>query len=117
MNHAIEREKEIKANILKMYSNKAELTTKEMSVEEFQKSYPVEEFNVVTSKIMESYCKNSVEKINATTDKVEKSALLEKIAADINTHEGVIVKAENGVANKFYVKKKEEKVADDTKKD
>lgn len=111
MNHAIKRQEELKANILKMYSNKEQLTSKEMSVEDFQKSYPVDKFNVVTSKIMESYCKESVEKINAIADKVEKSTLVEKVAADINAHESVIVKAENGIAKKFFVKKKEEAAA------
>jgi hypothetical protein len=60
---------------------------------------------------MESYCKESVEKIKTITDKIEKSAFVDKVAADINSHESVIVKAENGVAKKFFVKKKEEAAA------
>ena len=107
MNHAIEKEKEIKANILKMYSNTAELTTKEMSVEDFQKSYPADQFSVITNKMMESYCKESVDKINANEDKIEKAALIDNIAKDINAHESIIVKAENGTMQKFFVKKKE----------
>lgn len=108
MNHAHQKREEIAKNILSIYSNKEQLTTKEMSVEEFEKSFPVEQFTVVTDKIMKSYVTETVEKVKAITEKQEKDDFIKKSADEINSFERIIVSASNAVKKHFYVKKKEQ---------
>lgn len=119
MSHAIEKQKEISKNILSIYTNVKDVTTKEMSVEEFQKSFPVEEFTVVSNDTMKSYAKEQVGKINAIKDEVEKGQLTSVIAEELKSYDKTIVVGKNDIKKSFYTKKKvkEDKKDDDKKED
>jgi hypothetical protein len=78
MNHAHKRQQELHANILSMYSNKEQLTTKEMSVEEFQKSYPEEDFVIITDDVMKSYVADVIEKAAPIAVATEREKISEK---------------------------------------
>jgi len=103
MKHAIEEQERIIDNIKSMYSNIDELTTKTLSVEEFQKSYPVEDFSVITNDIMKSY---AIDVIKKSKDLDDKKDNFQKAADEINSYEKVFVKADNGIREVFYVKEK-----------
>lgn len=106
MNHVIERQKELAKNILNIYSNKESLTTKVLSIEDFQKSYPIEEFSIVTDEIIKSFSMKAVDEINKIKNEKEKAEFINKAAEDINSFESILVKSENGAIEKFHVKKK-----------
>ncbi len=106
LNQVHEKREETAKNILSIYSNKDSLVTKELSVEDFQKSYPTEEFNVITNDILKSYSQKIVEDINSTKDMSEREALVKSSSEEINAYTGINVKSENGVIKRFYVKKK-----------
>lgn len=169
MEHAIKEQERISKNILSMYSNSNTLTTKELSVDEFQKSYPIEDFSVITADIMKSYISDVIEKAGKDEykdwssddhrkqasihndkyskvpglssknqeirmkakaesemhqkeaikhselakqkggekgDALVKSEIIKETADEINSYEKIIVKAENGAKQLFYVKDK-----------
>lgn len=110
LNQVHEKREETAKNILSIYSNKDSLVTKELSVEDFQKSYPTEEFNVITNDILKSYSQKIVEDINSTKDIAEREAIVKSSAEEINAYTGINVKSENGAIKRFYVKKKEDNI-------
>lgn len=101
MSHVLEARKQFIQRMERMYSNAEQLTTKKMSVEQFQKSFPETDFNVITNDVMKGYITEVIQNVKKSEDK----ELLQKSATEINSFESVLVEATNGVQKRFYVKK------------
>lgn len=104
LNHYIGKEDEMKDNIVKGFDNKEEFIEKSISVEDFEKSYSKDEYEIYTRDNMKEYLDDIQKSINQNSEKEEE--ILSKAKEDIANLSKVNVQKGRDVKS-FWVRKKE----------